>query len=101
MIAALNCSASLSAIADFPAAVGPQITRMLPSAKSPLELVPRELDHRRSPVHVVGGKCRARERDEQRPHLTRRHLVSGLDRGLAGDGCRQPLVALRHGAKAV
>src|SRR5215207_7226689 len=86
MIAAPLAVASAIAIADFPAAVGPQTTRrvvphesaggrrvsgslsLLPS-KPALELVPRELHDRGSPVHVVRGQRRPRELDEQRAHL--------------------------------
>src|SRR5688572_26283170 len=93
MIDAPNRSASASAIADLPAAVGPQITRSSSTrsdeesrrsaaAETSLDLVPRQADDRGPPVHVVGGERRASERDEERAHLACGELVAGLDRGL-------------------
>src|SRR5690349_1727517 len=54
-------SASHIAMALFPLAVGPQITPTSVAvnsvaAESSVDLIPRELDDRRSAVHVVRGK---------------------------------------------
>src|SRR6185503_7589529 len=84
-------SASRSAIAVFPAAVGPQMTSTSPrsvelfAAEASLNLVPRELHDRRAAMHVVRGKRRIAQRDEQRAHLSRRQRVARLDRRLARD----------------
>src|SRR5258705_7764300 len=89
------CCASRSASPVFPAAVGPQMTRMgaaLLSAKAALELGPRELHDGGPAVHIVCGKRGVAERDEQRTHLARRELVTSLDRRLARDGRGESLV---------
>src|SRR3954447_3398889 len=89
------CRASRSASPVFPAAVGPQMTRMgaaLLSAKAALELGPRELHDRGSAMHVVRGRLRVAERDEECTHLAGRQLVTRLDRRLARDGRRKSLV---------
>ena len=70
--------ASRVAIADFPEAVGPQITgivalpRASPSSASPeaaLELIPGQLYDCLTTMHVVRGQPAAVQRDEQRAHL--------------------------------
>src|SRR5688500_11545200 len=94
-------AASARAIADLPAAVGPQMTRMLASAKPALELVPGELHDRRAPVDVVGRQGRSAKGDEERAHLAKRENVSRLDGGLAGDGRGEPLVTRRGGRQAI
>ena len=63
--------ASAVAIADLPAAVGPQITRILFAAKPPVQLVPPELHDCGSPVNIVSRKRRVAKRREQRAHLGR------------------------------
>src|SRR5919201_6482663 len=85
-------SASAMAMADFPAAVGPQMTRSLPSAKAALDLVPGELHDGGSAVHVVRRQLGSGEGDEERAHLGGREQVAGLDRRLAGERGSQSLV---------
>src|SRR5688500_4694756 len=94
-------SASARASDDLPAAVGPQMTRTLSSAKSAIELVPRELHDRGASVHVVRRETRRRERQEQRAHLARREDVAGLDGRLARDGRGEALVPGRGARHAV
>src|SRR6476646_2162402 len=87
--------ASHVAAAVLPPAVGPQMTRIgssLLPAKATLELGPGELHDRGAAVHVVRGKLRVAQRDEERAHLARRKLVAPLDRGFARDGCRESFV---------
>ena len=69
MIVVGSRSASHAAIALFPAAVGPQTTSTSSSAEAALNLVPPELHDRGTAVHVVRGKRRVAEGDEQRSHL--------------------------------
>src|SRR5438093_93838 len=80
----------------FPAPVGPQMTgttRTSTPAKTPLELVPGEVDNGGAAMHVVRGKTRRRERDEQRAHLGWRQRIPRLDRGLTRDRRSEPLVS--------
>src|SRR5438093_12798209 len=80
----------------FPAPVGPQMTgttRTSTPAKTPLELVPGEVDNGGAAMHVVRGETRRRERDEQRAHLGRRQRIPPLDRGLARDGRGEAFVS--------
>ena len=65
MIVALYSSASRSAMFDLPAAVGPQMTRILSPAKAAVELVPGELHYRRTAVYIVRWKIRVAKRCEQ------------------------------------
>jgi len=63
---------SAMAVAVFPPAVGPQMTRMtsrLLSAKAALELGPGQLHDRRPAVHVVRRKTCVAECDEECAHL--------------------------------
>src|SRR5215204_5780033 len=69
MIVAPCASAIAIAIADFPAAVGPQTTGSLTTTKTAVQLVPRESDDRRASVYVMGRECRARKSAEERLHL--------------------------------
>jgi hypothetical protein len=92
MIVAPYSRASVAAIEDLPAAVGPQMTRTLFPSKSPLQLVPRELDDSRAAVHVVRGEFRITERCEKCPHLALRERFARLDGGLARNGRREMLV---------
>src|SRR5512132_674610 len=85
-------SASHMAIALFPAAVGPQTTRISTPAESSLNLVPSELHDRRATVHVVRRQRRVAKRDVERAHLAGRQRVASLDRRFAGNGGRQSLV---------
>src|SRR5213076_1171755 len=87
-------SASHMATADLPDAVGPQMTgivaggaggRTSAPAEAPLELIPREVDDRGPPVHVMRRKRAIPQRDEERAHLPSGQGVAGLDRGLACD----------------
>src|SRR2546423_713277 len=91
-MAASYVSQSSIAIVDFPAAVGPQMMRSLSSAKTPLDLVPGEMNYRRASVHVVCWQSGVSQRREQRSHLTLRQLVTGFDRRLARDCCGETLV---------
>src|SRR4051812_8737506 len=89
------CCARRSASPVFPAAVGPQMTRMGPallSAKAALELGPRELHDGRPTMTVVRRERRVAERNEECTHLAGGELVARLDRRLAGDGRGEPLV---------
>src|SRR3954451_24012752 len=63
------------------------------SAKAALELGPRELHDGGPPVHVVRGEYRVAKGDEEGAHLTRRDLVSRLDRRLAGHRRGDPFMA--------
>src|SRR5688500_17208695 len=92
MTAPCSCAMAI-AIADLPAAVGPQMTRTLLPSEAPFELIPGDLHDRRSTVHVVRGKRSRRERDEQGPHLAGRQGVAGLDGRLARHRRGQALVA--------
>src|SRR5688572_22642680 len=95
MMSAPCDSASAIAIADFPAAVGPQMMRTLLSSETSLELIPRDLHDRRPAVHVVCGQRRRCESDEQRLHLAERELIARLDGGLARDRRGKPFVTRR------
>src|SRR3990170_6270858 len=97
MIAPLKRSASQYAISDFPAAVGPQMTRILPPSKSPLDFVPGEMYDGRPAVDIVRGEPGITESGKERSHLGRGQLLAGLDRRLAGNGRSESLV-LRRGA---
>src|SRR5436190_94001 len=93
--------ASHIAIADFPDAVGPQMTGIVAGsatpgsapAKAPLELIPRQVDDGGAAVYVVRGQDALTQRHEQGPHLLRRERVARLDRGLACDGRRKMLTS--------
>src|SRR5688500_6646353 len=85
MIAAPCSSASSRASDDFPAAVGPQMIRSLPSSKPPLYLFPGEMNNRGPAMYVVRRKSRVAERGKERPHLPLRQLFSSLDCRLAGN----------------
>src|SRR5438045_2497662 len=83
------------ATAVLPAAVGPQMTRIgssLLTAKPTLELGPGQLHDRGASVHVVSGKRRVAQCDEQRAHLAERQLVACLHCRLARDCCREALM---------
>src|SRR2546428_4052260 len=80
------------AIADFPDAVGPQMTGMLASAdggrgaeaeggasassEAALELIPRKLHDSGSAMHVVRGQPALAQGDKKRPHLLRRQRIA-------------------------
>src|SRR3954467_8637816 len=66
--------------------------RSLSAAKAPLDFVPGEMDDRRTSVDIVRRQSRVAQRREQRAHLSLGEVFSSLDRRLAGDGRRQPLV---------
>ena len=51
---------------------GRRSTAISAPAEASLNLVPGQMDDRRAPVHVVRGKGRVAQRDEQRAHLARR-----------------------------
>src|SRR6476469_5404918 len=89
------------ASADFPAPVGPQMTRTLLSPETPIELIPGDLHDRGSPVHIVGGQRGVGETDVERLHLGGRQEVAAIDGGLARDGRRETLVARRGAGHAV
>src|SRR3569623_2372105 len=76
--------ASAIASADLPAPVGPQMMRSASaSAKSALDLVPRQLHDRAPAVDIVCRQRSGRERDEKRTHLARRQNITRHDRSLA------------------
>src|SRR5690349_17622497 len=92
MIAMSWRSANHIATADFPAAVGPQITgriedpASLTAAKSSVELIPRKLNYRLPAVNVMSWQFALAQRDEKRAHFWRRHGIACLDGRLARDG---------------
>ena len=45
-------------------------------------------------MHIVRGKTRVGQRDEEGAHLAGGHRVAGLDGGLAGEGGGEPFMAL-------
>src|SRR3954464_14289569 len=90
-------SATLSAISDFPAAVGPQMTRTSAPAETSFKLVPGDLHDRRATVHVVRGQRGIAERNEQSAHLAERQLLPCLDGCLARDGRGEMLMTLGRG----
>src|SRR4051812_37884719 len=85
-------SASSSARLLFPAAVGPQTTRMSAPPEASLNLVPGQLHDRRAAMDVVRRQRRIAQRDEQRAHLTRRQRVAGFDGRLARHRRCEPLM---------
>src|SRR3954469_18904704 len=92
------------ATAVFPAAVGPQMTRiasLLLSAKATLELGPGQLHDRGASMHVVCGQRRVAQCNEQRTHLTQGQLVACLHRGLARNGGCQAFVLRVRTADAI
>src|SRR6478672_325530 len=101
MIVTASRSASQRAIALFPAAVGPQMTRMSATSKAAVELIPRQLDDGCAAMHVVRGQRGVAQRDEQRAHLARRELVPGFDRCLARDGGSETLVPRRRAGMTI
>src|SRR2546423_9170462 len=104
MITISRRSDSHMAIADFPDAVGPQITAMRSrstSSESALELIPRKLHDGGPAVDVVRGQRAVAERHEERAHLLRREQVAGLDRGFARDGCGELLVSRGARGRAI
>src|SRR5919108_4883718 len=101
MIIAASRSASESASADFPAAVGPQMMRRSVSAKPAVDLVPREMNDRGSTVHVVRWKHGRSERRVERAHLVGRERVARLDCRFACDGRCKSLVSLRVASEPV
>src|SRR5512132_3897740 len=86
-------SASHMAIALFPAAVGPQTTRISTPAESSLNRVPSELHDRRATMHVVRRQRRVAKRDVERAHLAGRQCVASFDRRFASNSGRQSFVA--------
>src|SRR5438270_340341 len=99
-------SDSHMATADFPDAVGPQMTGTVASetsapSEAALELIPREVDDDRSPVDIVRGQLAVAQGDEECPHLRRRKHIPRLDRGLARDRRGEVLVARRRGGRPV
>src|SRR5687767_4676318 len=101
MIVAPYSRVRLAAIADLPAAVGPQITRTLLPAKPSVQLVPSDLHDRGPPVHVVRGQLRVAERREQGAHLRNRKGVPGFDRCLACDRGSKVLVPGRGAGHSI
>src|SRR5688572_3082480 len=110
MIVSSRVRARRIAIADFPEAVGPQMTGILaparpslPSAspEAALELIPGQLNDRLPAVHVVRGKPAAVQRHEQGTHLRKRQRITGLDRRLACDGGRETLMPRRGGSATI
>src|SRR5437868_6631903 len=102
--------ASHMATADFPAAVGPQMTgttraRAEPVVSAPteatLELIPREVHDGGTAVNVVRRQRAVAQRDEQRAHLRLRQRVAGLDGRLARNRRGQLLVPGRDRRLAV
>src|SRR5438034_7974152 len=93
------------AIADFPDAVGPQMTGMVASepasasAETAFELIPGKLDDRGPTMHIVRRQLAVAQRDEQRAHLLRRERVTCFDRGLARNGGRETLMS--RGARSL
>src|SRR5674476_24409 len=71
------------------------------AAKPALDLGPGELHDRAAPVHVVRRERGRHEGDEERAHLARREDLPRLDRRLAGERRREPLVARRDAGIAV
>ena len=69
--------------------------------ESALDFVPGEMNDRRAAVDVVRGKLRVAERREQRAHLALRELLARLDRRLARDSRREPLVSRRRAGDAI
>src|SRR5690606_13027881 len=92
-----------SAIADLPAAVGPQMTRSARSSapEASLELIPAEVYEDGAAVHVVCGKPAAPKVAVESLHLVMRECVTSLHRGLARNGCRQQLVPRVHAGHTV
>src|SRR5665811_1658163 len=93
MIVVPYSRARRSAISDFPAAVGPQMTGTLSPAKAPVELVPRQLHYRRPAMDVMCRQRRVAKRCEQRSQLRHRQLLARLYRRFARDCCSEMLVA--------
>src|SRR6185437_4127643 len=77
---------------DFPAAVGPTITRILRSAKTPVYFAPRQLNDRGAAVNVMRGKVGIAKRDKQGAHLRSREKIPTLHCCLARDRRNQSLV---------
>src|SRR6266540_5419608 len=80
-------AASATATAVLPTPVGPTITGVgvwgwgLGAAKAAFQLLFRQLHHRGTAVHVMGGEgCREQAHD-QLAHLSRVERLSRLDRG--------------------
>src|SRR6188472_2958694 len=95
MMIAPRDSASVMAIDDFPAPVGPQMTRTLRallSSEPALELIPGDLDNRRSAVDVVRGERGCRQSNVQRLHLGGGEGVAAFDRRLARDSRSETFV---------
>src|SRR5687767_6545189 len=110
MIVSSRVRARRIAIADFPEAVGPQMTGIraptrpsLPSAspEAALELIPGQLNDGLPAVHVMRGKPAAMQRHEQGTHLRERQCITGLDRRLARNRGRETLMPRRGGAAAI
>src|SRR5690348_15632737 len=107
MMATSPAAASAIARADFPAAVGPTMTRMTSSrrasgaTKAALHLAPGELHDRRAAMHVVRREPRVAQRDEERAHLVGRERVPRLHRGLARHGREHALVSRGGGGDAI
>src|SRR5512141_946126 len=101
MIVAPYSRARFAAIPDLPAAVGPQMTRILFTAKPTIQLVPRQLHDRRAAMHVVRGKLRVTQRCEQRSHLALRKHFPALDRRFAGNRRREMLMPRRGARNAI
>src|SRR5512147_1467538 len=74
------------------------MTRILFTAKSAIQLVPRQLHDRRATVHVVRRKLCVTQRGEQRSHLALRKHFPALDRRFACNG-RSEMLMTRRGAR--
>src|SRR5687767_558574 len=79
-------SARRIARADFPDAVGPQMTGSSAPAESPVEFIPGEPNDSRAAVHVMRRKGGRDERAEQRLHLVRRQWLAGFHRRFTRHG---------------
>ena len=96
-----NFAASVRAIADLPAAVGPQMTRTLSPAEAPLNFLPGEMHDNRSAVDVVRGELRPGECHKKRAHLGLAELIASFDCRFARDSCRKALVLCATAGAAI
>src|SRR5690606_39800557 len=96
-------SASRRAIADLPAAVGPQMTRSArsPAPEASLELIPRKVDENRPSVHVVRGQGAAPEVAVECAHLVLRECVACLHGRLARNRRREQFLPGMHARNAI
>src|SRR6185437_4755488 len=87
------CAAASMARMDFPAAVGPTITRILRAAKTPVYFAPRELDDGGPPVNVMRGEIGITKCNEKGSHLRAGERITGFHGCLARDRRNEPLVS--------